>query len=112
MSTKEETKTEYAPFRPFEFAQNVRHEYSEEHIGEILSEFSEEELRAQSESLQHLYDAEQPEPAPEVTEEAPSPEVTEPAPEQAPEITEEAPEPEVADEQPEPAPEVTEEAAP
>ena len=73
MSTKEETKTEYAPFRPFEFAQNVRHEYSEEHIGEILSEFSEEELRAQSESLQHLYDAEQPGPAPEVTEPAPEP---------------------------------------
>ena len=79
MSTKEETKTEYAPFRPFEFAQNVRHEYSEEHIGEILSEFSEEELRAQSESLQHLYDAEQPaEPAAEeasISAEAPEPEV-------------------------------------
>ncbi len=87
MSTKEETKTEYAPFRPFEFAQNVRHEYSEEHIGEILSEFSEEELRAQSESLLHLYDAQPTEPEDET------------APEPASEVKDEAPEPEKEPEQ-------------
>ncbi|MBR5730433.1 MAG: O-antigen ligase family protein [Firmicutes bacterium] len=84
MDNKDTPKTEYAPFRPFEFAQNVRHEYSGEHISEILSEFSEEELRAQSESLLHLYDAAAPAPAAEAQTTVPEPEPEKPKKEKRP----------------------------